>query len=450
MQKPMDFNNIVKAHVYFRGQLAGTLEKKNSRFKFQYHKGYLQGYKPLPIATSLPLEKEEHESDELPPYFDNLIPEGWLSQYVEKGFHIDGSNRFALLMATGKYPIGAVTVHPLTESQEEVDLEDFNFSSEQEPLKLYSNQPLPDFNYCPSCFKLLSRPRAHATCTKAMWGTQKNLSVALHPKDSDRAFYKTIHGGSVSGVQKKGMFRLDSKGRLIPTPKGAQYILKPPTAFSELPKNEHVTMAIAKKIGFEVPPFSVLHIENVGIIFAIKRFDRSGGQLLMMEDMAQITRTPSGGKYRLSCEQVTRCIQRLSSAPLIDLTKFYRRVIFCYFIANGDMHLKNWSLVENPKAEGQWKLSPCYDLLNTRLAMVNESIDIGLPLNGKSNKLQREDFQKLGQRLALAAEAIERPFSELDDWWDVTQDLIGKCLLSSTSKERYLEIVEQRYSVLKT
>ena len=448
MSEEVDFNKIVKAHVHLRGQFAGTLEKgPDKKFRFQYNKEYLRG--GLPLATSLPLG-EDHKADSLPPFFDNLIPEGWLLQYAEKSFHIDKSNRFALLMATGRYPIGAVTMHPLLPSGEKIDMEKiWDLPHERESLELYPNKPLPNFTSCPSCFKPLSPHQVHTICTTEMWGTQKKLRVELHPTDPARPFYNTIHGGSISGAQKKGLFRLSSKGHLIPTPKEAQYILKPKGSFNELPENEHVTMAIAKKTGFEVPPFSVLHMDNMGVVFAIKRFDRSNDKPLMVEDMAQVTQLHSDNKYDSSCERVAKCIKQLSSAPQIDLTKFYRRIIFCYFIANGDMHLKNWSLLENPKAEGQWKLSPCYDLLNTRLAIEKESHDIGLLLNGKSRKLRKGDFQKFGQSLSLTARATEKPFSELDHWWDVTKDLVNKCLLSQSSKKRYLEIVKQRYNVLK-
>ena len=252
------------------------------------------------------------------------------------------------------------------------------------------------------------------------------------------------------------MFRLDkSKGVLIPTPIEADYILKPDGFLKELPANEHVTMAIAKRIGLDVPPFSILQVDpedSKKLIFAIKRFDRTHRKTpLLKEDMCQINQIKSSNKYSGSYEGIAKSIQKFSSAPKIDLHKFYQRLLFCYFIANADMHLKNWSLLENEKgSEGRFILSPCYDLLNTRLVIPKESTDIGLPLNGKQRHLQKSYFKTFGQeRLKLSLNSIENTFSQINHWWEVTEDFVNASLLSKTFKEKYLEIVYKRYQILK-
>ena len=443
MKKKNDFKKMVAANVRFRGTLAGVLEKlSESHFRFQYN----QSGTPQ-IATSLPLSQTLHDSSKLHPFFDNLIVEGWLLQYAEKILQIDRSNRFALLMATGHYPIGAVSLHPINSSGDEIPLEHLWEPQQEKKLKSYENKPLPNFDRCPSCFTPITSKSSHNTCIKQLWGTLKKITLELDPEDPLGSFSQVIYGGSISGAQRKGMFRLGSKGQLIPTPKEAQYILKPDGNFKELPENEHVTMAIAKKIGFETPPFSMLYVDG-RFIFTIKRFDKLDGQSLMLEDMCQIIQSPSSDKYESSCEKVATCIAKFSSAPKIDLTEFYRRLVFCYFIANADMHLKNWSLLENRMLEGHLQLSPCYDLLNTRLPIPGEKIDIGLPLGGKERNLQKTYFQRFGRKLCLNGQAIEQPFSELDDWWAVTEDFVKESLLSPESKEKYLSIVYERYKIL--
>ena len=160
-------------------------------------------------------------------------------------------------------------------------------------------------------------------------------------------------------------------------------------------------MAIAKKIGFDVPPFFILDFDEIGFVFAVKRFDRLEGKALRMEDLCQINNKYSENKYNSSCEKVAQSIAKFSLAPKVDLTKFYQRVVFCYFIGNADMHLKNWTLLESPGGEGRLMLSPCYDLINTRLPIPGEKEDIGLSLNGKKRNFQRGYFQKFGRKTGI-------------------------------------------------
>ena len=262
----------------------------------------------------------------------------------------------------------------------------------------------------------------------------------------------TIYGGSISGHQKKGMFKINSRtGELISTPDKATHILKPSGFLPELPENEHVTMAIAKALKLPTPPFDLLEFESIGRVFAIARFDRSLDKIalpLMQEDMCQVLGVSSDRKYDLSYEKVATAIRKHSSAPQIDLYDFYRRFVFCYLVLNGDMHLKNWSLLENQKDLGSFVLAPCYDLLNTRLSLPKEKSDIALQLNGKDRNLTKKDFSYFGKYIGLSNENIEFIFGKLPDWLGVIKKYVNLSLLSNPSKEIYLEGVYKRYNVL--
>ena len=128
-------------------------------------------------------------------------------------------------MATGQSTIGAVTVHPLDRNEDEININRlFQFSLKRENLKPYPNKLIEKFNYCPLCFKNISGI-IHNSCKKKMWGSIKNPSIELDPDDPHGSFSRFIYGGSISGVQKKGMFHFDpSKGRLVPTSHDPQYI----------------------------------------------------------------------------------------------------------------------------------------------------------------------------------------------------------------------------------
>ena len=431
--------NTKKAWVYLRDILVGELKKCDEKtpitFKFTYFKEYLESQSPA-IARAFPKRKESYISSGLHPFFDNLIVEGWLLTYTEKALHISKLDRFGLLMAIGSAPIGAVSVQPFY-NQQPVNMVDvlFDKNAESKTIK-ESNKIRNVFHLCPSCFRKLKRNEVHRKCAIAMWGTTRTLKLKINKGSPDEIFGSTIYGGSVSGHQKKGMFRINSRtGELLSTPTRATYILKPSGYLLELPENEHVTMAIARALKFPTPPFDLLEFESIGRVFAIRRFDRSlDDRSLMQEDMCQVIGILSDRKYDLSYEQIANVIRKYSSAPQIDLYDFYRRLVFCYLVLNGDMHLKNWSLLENQKDLGSFILAPCYDLLNTRLPLPKEKSDIALQLNGKDRNLTKKNFSCFGKYISLSHKNIDSVFSELSNWLQVIKEYISLSLLSQQSK----------------
>ncbi|MBL6991568.1 MAG: type II toxin-antitoxin system HipA family toxin [Bacteriovoracaceae bacterium] len=448
----VNYSLINKANVYLREHFAGVLEKTSSGdFLFKYDETWIEK-KLGAIALSLPVKSDGYRSKNLHPFFDNLIPEGWLLSHAEKVYKIDKSNRFALLLATGLEPIGAVRVVALDSNGQEVvvPFEDIEKGIND---KDYSINFKSVNGCCPYCLKELTlkqreKASVHAKCVNQMWGTTRKLLVRLSEENPLDSFRQTIYGASVSGAQKKGLFSLDG-GKLHAGHRGAEYILKPQGDYDQLPENEHVTMAIAKEIGFDVPPFVLCYIENLGAVFAIKRFDIVNKDRLRLEDAAQILQIPSVNKYDSSNEKVATVISKYALATKVDLYDFWRRLIFSYLVANADMHLKNWSLVELGFKRGYFKLSPCYDLLNTRIPIPREMIDIGLTINGKSRNLQKSYFVKFGQKIGVTESYLEETFSNLQKWCDIADRFINKSFLDQKKKEKYLEIINERFKILR-
>jgi serine/threonine-protein kinase HipA len=448
----IDYNAITKANVYLRDQLAGRLEKlSNTQFKFEYDPTWIK-QSTIGIGLNLPIEESPYVTSRLHPFFDNLIPEGWLLSYAEQVYKIDKYNRFALLMATGKEPIGAVRVYALDVNEKEFTRRDSNIS----PLKNlieYDVKFQSVDGRCPYCMQKLTEKQLkanpfHTTCAKKMWGSTKKLTAFLDKEEPVTSFRRAIYGGSISGAQRKGLFQYD-KGNLIPTHAKAEYILKPPGDSPNLPENEHLTMSIAKAIGFTIPPLTIFHIEGVGCVFAIKRFDLTSDKIqLRLEDAGQVLQVPSSDKYNSSYEKLSKAIQQCSDAPIADLLDYWQRIVFSFFIANGDMHLKNWSFLEQPSMKGVFKLSPCYDFLNTRLPIPDEEIDIGLALNGRKHQIKLSMFIELAQRLNIS-HLTQDTFDSLDKWMSITTELTQSSYLDLTKQKRYLEIVNSRYQVLK-
>ncbi|GHT76698.1 phosphatidylinositol kinase [Bacteroidia bacterium] len=101
-----------QAKVYFQNQLAGILTEDESGFTFLYDSGYLQNEDSEAISLTLPLQKEPFRDTVLFPFFDGLIPEGWLLNIAEKNWKINGRDRMSLLLACCKDCIGTISIVP--------------------------------------------------------------------------------------------------------------------------------------------------------------------------------------------------------------------------------------------------------------------------------------------------------------------------------------------------
>jgi serine/threonine-protein kinase HipA len=98
------------ATVYMHGMLAGTLKETEVGYSYQYHTAYLQKENAQPVSKTLPLTEMPYQSNVLFPFFDGLIPEGWLLNLAEQNWKLNERDRFGLLLACCKNCIGAVSV----------------------------------------------------------------------------------------------------------------------------------------------------------------------------------------------------------------------------------------------------------------------------------------------------------------------------------------------------
>ncbi|MDO4265864.1 MAG: HipA N-terminal domain-containing protein [Eubacteriales bacterium] len=99
-----------KGYVYVQNKYAGLIEETDEGYRFSYDRAYLAGNEPLAVSLSLPLRDEPYEASALFPFFDGLIPEGWLMQIAVHNWKIDGNDRFGLLLAACRDCIGDVSV----------------------------------------------------------------------------------------------------------------------------------------------------------------------------------------------------------------------------------------------------------------------------------------------------------------------------------------------------
>ncbi|CDA89810.1 putative uncharacterized protein [Firmicutes bacterium CAG:238] len=99
-----------KASVFVQNQFAGILEETEDGYQFCYDKDYLTQGSALPVSLTLPLRKEPYRSGVLFPFFDGLIPEGWLLAVVNRNWKIEPQDRFGLLLAVCRDSIGDVSI----------------------------------------------------------------------------------------------------------------------------------------------------------------------------------------------------------------------------------------------------------------------------------------------------------------------------------------------------
>ena len=104
-----------KGNVYYQAQLAGTIEETDEGYSFMYDQAYLAGKSPKPVSLTLPLTDQPYDSKTLFPFFDGLIPEGWLLDIAANHWKIKSNDRFQLLLATCADAIGAVSIRPAEE-----------------------------------------------------------------------------------------------------------------------------------------------------------------------------------------------------------------------------------------------------------------------------------------------------------------------------------------------
>lgn len=101
-----------QAKIKINYQKAGILWQDEEGYHFKYDIEYISNGTPLPVSLTMPIQKEPFFSNTLFPFFDGLIPEGWLLEIAEKNWKLNPRDRMGLLMACCHDCIGAVSVHP--------------------------------------------------------------------------------------------------------------------------------------------------------------------------------------------------------------------------------------------------------------------------------------------------------------------------------------------------
>lgn len=98
------------AYVYIRNTFAGKLCETDEGYSFSYDEQYLNSETASAVSLTMPLSEKTYTSKTLFPFFDGLIPEGWLLGIVSRNWKIDTKDRFGLLLVACKDGIGNVSI----------------------------------------------------------------------------------------------------------------------------------------------------------------------------------------------------------------------------------------------------------------------------------------------------------------------------------------------------
>jgi serine/threonine-protein kinase HipA len=98
--------------VMLSGRFVGTIEETDDQMSFSYSPDWLQRQDAVPVSLTLPLRSEPYVSKGLHPFFENLLPEGWLLEVSSKKLKISKDDAFGLLLATCGDCIGVVEIEP--------------------------------------------------------------------------------------------------------------------------------------------------------------------------------------------------------------------------------------------------------------------------------------------------------------------------------------------------
>lgn len=240
---------------------------------------------------------------------------------------------------------------------------------------------LNEIKYCPGTLAEGQTTYSRACLSKVFKGRKVNHILSYDSpasnSETDKLFNDNRKRMSISGVQEKFSVLLDkNKLRLINEGEQGEYILKPiPSAGNRpecMPANEHLTMQIAKQaFGIEVAENALVFFKNGSPAYITKRFDlKEDGSKLAQEDFASLSgRTPQthGEHYKYSGNylELFEIMKKFVPAYLLEAPKLLKILIFNYLFSNGDAHFKNFSLIET--SMGDFKLSPAYDLLNSKI-----------------------------------------------------------------------------------
>jgi serine/threonine-protein kinase HipA len=304
------------------------------------------------------------------------------------------------------------------------------------------------------------------TCSKRVFNGSKVNHILPYASlqsnhNSDDSFEENAIRMSISGVQEKfSIIQLKNKIRLTKEGEQGTHILKPIPSLSknadQMPANEHVTMQIARQVfGIETAENALIFFGNGDPAYITKRFDLVSGSLkLAQEDFASLAgMSPqthgTDYKYLGSYWDMFELMREKLPSYKVESLKLFKLLIFNYLFSNGDAHLKNFSIIETPL--GDFKLSPAYDLLNSRIHIEDKDFALNeglLPASMRRGNVAKQ-FQLLAGYVGIQDKQMNAILALMVSKSDQVKKLLDASFLKERIKRSYLQTYQMRLKKLK-
>lgn len=351
----------------WHGELVGRLTHDGAEWRW------------TPAPGRRPALVRETRPGSLPPFIESLLPEGWLAEVLHQ------RDVREMLRSGSRYVSNMAIV------SDETELPELPADVLEGRLAQFQDQGLFTGRY--------------------LGPAKRTLEDSFQAKIA--AMVTSARTPRLSGVQVKAPMCLRPDGDLIPaTDAPFTHILKPAgvQGFERLPIVEWISLNLARAAEFETPEVALIEMpDGMEPALLVERFDirrsMNDTRRLAMEDFCSVLDLPADRKYEGTIERMARGMRQLSTEPVADLEVLFRRALFAWLIADGDMHLKNLALLKTAEAgEDHFttvRFAPIYDAVTTILFPQLENDRMALKLNGKDSRLTPDDFLTLARTIEL-------------------------------------------------
>ena len=311
---------------------------------------------------------------------------------------------------------------------------------------------------CLYCYQELEGGQVdyHPACARKFFGSDVAPILPYTRDNMSELAYQVIRtSASVTGVQAKMSLDVNRGGKHEPakfTIVGlwGKYIFKPQSGcYPCLPELEDLTMKMAEAAHIRTARHTLIRLADGELGYLTMRMDRGRkGEKISMLDMCQLTNRLTEHKYFGSYQQLAETIKKYSSAPMLDVQRYWEVVLFSWMTGNSDMHCKNFSLIDT--GGGEYALAPAYDLLAVLLAEPadTEEMAMSFAVGGEKSGFDRSTFMtaftQSGIPTTVADKMIERMKGNLPRW----QELISQSFLPEKMKTDYCLLLRKRIDKL--
>ena len=311
---------------------------------------------------------------------------------------------------------------------------------------------------CLYCYQELENGQVdyHPGCARKFFGSETAPLLPYSRENMSELARQVIRtSSSVTGVQAKMSLDVNRGGKNEPakfTIVGlwGKYIFKPQSGqYPCLPELEDLTMKMAEAARIRTARHTLIRMADGELGYLTLRMDRGRkGEKISMLDMCQLSNRLTEHKYYGTYQQLAETIKTYSSAPMLDVQRYWEVVLFSWITGNSDMHCKNFSLIDT--GNGEYSLAPAYDLLAVLLAdpKDTEEMAMSFTVGGAKTGFDRTTFMtaftQSGIPVAVADKMIERMKGCLPRW----TELIGQSFLPEKIKADYCGLLRNRIALL--